>query len=64
MSRATDVLETVLFPMQALEHRVTFGMHGFATKAAMPARGPAALPGVRGSRPHAAAGCEMVEHSA
>ena len=44
MSRATDVLETVLFPMQALEHRVTFGMHGFATKAGMPARGPAALP--------------------
>ena len=27
----------------------------------MPARGPAALPCVRGSRPHAAAGCEMVD---
>jgi hypothetical protein len=63
VSRANDVLESVLFPMQALKHRVTFGMHGFTTKAAMPARGPAALPCVQGSRPHAAAGCEMVEHS-
>ena len=53
---AIDVLETVPFPMQALEHRVTFGMHGFAIKPGMPARGPAAPPRVRGPRTHTAAG--------
>ena len=40
------LLETVLFQMQAPEHRITLGMHGLATKLGMIGRDLATLPRV------------------
>ena len=59
------LLETVLFQMQAPEHRITLGMHGFATHVGMMGRDPAALPCVDliDSRPRLQFGGKL-EHSA